>query len=121
MKSHRLHYGNESKFAGVKIYKLFPLLRGGYSNVQASSWSRDTTRLMQEGREDHVKGPAEALPGPMSSPTSSGRMSWGKLNKPKWFFLPVEKRAARACAQVCVQDGIGKVTNISLGLSWDPF
>lgn len=87
-------------FASVKTHKLFPLLRGGYSNVQAPSWSRDTTRLVQGGRDDHMKGLAEGLHGPMSSPTSSGRMSWGKLNKPKQFFLPMEMCAARVCVQV---------------------
>lgn len=105
----------------MKIHKLFPLLGGGYSNVQAPSWNRDTTQLVQGGRDDPVKELAEGLRGPMSSPTSSGRMSWGKPNKPKWFFLPMEMSAARACVQVCAQDGIGKVTNISPDLSWDPF
>lgn len=68
-----------------------------------------------------MKGLAEGLRGPMSSPTASGRMSWGKLNKLKWFFLPMEMCAASVPVQVRAQDGIGKVTNISPDLSWDPF
>lgn len=68
-----------------------------------------------------MKGLAEGLHGPMSSPTSSGRMSWGKLNKPKRFFLPMEMCAARVCVQVHAQDGIGKVTNISPDLFWNSF